>query len=159
LIELTEFETRGDRERWLRHVFALAHPRTTDLDAGLASLAWEVLDSSDYLGLWTRPEDRERLEQEFLSSWSSPPHVPGHLIVLREEERRVGTFATSRAYPKTWLLHSLGVDQKERRKRRYFLDVARELYAAMLTLLKGEEAPAWITEGVTHLDRKRELSK
>ncbi len=143
-IELTEFETRGDRERWLRYVFSLAHPRTDDLDAGLASLAWEVLDSSDYLGLWTRPEDRERLEREFLSSWDSPPQVPGHLIVLREEERKVGTFATSRVYPKTWLLHSLGVDQQERRKRRYFLDVARELYAAMLTLLKGETAPYFV---------------
>ena len=143
-IELTDFETRGDRERWLRHVFSLAHPRTDDLDAGLASLAWEVLDSSDYLGLWTRPEDRARLEREFLSSWDSPHQIPGHLIVLREEERKVGTFATSRVYPKTWLLHSLGVDQQERRKRRFFLDVARELYAAMLTLLKGEAAPYFV---------------
>jgi hypothetical protein len=143
-VELTEFETPMDRERWRQHVFALAHPRTTDLDAGFASLAWEVLDSSDYLGLWTRPEDRERLEREFMSSWNSPNLVPGHLIVLREEERRVGTFATSRVYPKTWLLHSLGVEKKERRKRRYFLDVARELYAAMLTLLKGEAAPYFV---------------
>lgn len=143
-IELTEFETPGDRERWHQHVFSLAHPRTTDLEAGLAALAWEVLDSSDYLGLWTRPEDRERLEREFLSSWDSPSEVPGHLIVLLDEERKVGTFATSRVYPKTWLLHSLGVDQKERRKRRYFLDVARELYAAMLALLKSEAAPYFV---------------
>jgi hypothetical protein len=143
-IELTDFETSSDRERWCRHVFTIAHPRTLDRDPELASLAWEVLDSSEYLGLWTRPEDRERLEREFMHSWDSPSRVPGHLIVLSEQARTVGTFATSRVYPQTWLLHSLGVDREERRDRCYFLDVARELYGAMLTLLKGEKAPYFV---------------
>jgi hypothetical protein len=137
-LELAEFESRADRESWRQHVFSRAYPRTVHSDPALAWLAWEVLDASEYLALWTKPEERERLEREFLSSWDSPALVPGHLIVLREESRTVGTFATSRVYPRTWLLHSLGVDRGERRKRRYFLDAARELYAAMLTLLKGE---------------------
>ena len=58
--------------------------------------------------------------------------------MLREESRSTGTFATSRLYPKTWLLHSLGVDKDARRRPGAVLDLARELYAAMLRLLKGE---------------------
>jgi hypothetical protein len=143
-IELVAFERAVDRERWRQYVFSRTYPRTLDDDPRIARLAWDVLDSSEYLALWTRPDERERLEREFLSRWSAPARVPGRLIVLREEQRTVGTFATSRMYPKTWLLHSLGVDREERRKRRYFLDAARELYTAMLALLKGEAAPYFV---------------
>ena len=138
-IELTDFASAADQERWWRYVFAKAWPRTFDRHPELALLAWRVLDSSEYLRLWTKPQERERLERQFLFTWERPALVPGHLIVLREESRTVGTFATSQVYPSTWLLHSLGVDRDERRKRRYFLEAARELYAAMLSLLKAAE--------------------
>jgi hypothetical protein len=137
-IELLDFEGATDRKRWERYLFSKAHPRTLDEGPDLAGKAWQLLDSSGYLDLWTRAEDRERLERRFHREWRWPAAVPSHLIVLREESRSTGTFATSRLYPKTWLLHSLGVDKDARRRHGAVLDLARELYAAMLRLLKGE---------------------
>jgi hypothetical protein len=137
-IELLDFEGAADRRRWERYLFSKAYPRTLDDGPDLAGMAWRMLDSSGYLDLWTRAEDRERLEHRFHQQWSRPAAVPGHLIVLHEESRDAGTFATSRLYPRTWLLHSLGVDKDARRRHGAVLDLARELYAAMLRLLKGE---------------------
>ncbi len=110
-IELLDFEGVADRRRWERYLFSKAYPRTLDEGPDLAGMAWKMLDSSGYLDLWTRAEDRERLERRFHHQWSWPAAVPSHLIVLREESRYAGTFATSRLYPRTWLLHSLGVDK------------------------------------------------
>ena len=137
-IELLDFEGAADRRRWERYLFSKAYPRTVDEGPDLAGMAWQMLDSSGYLDLWTRAEDRERLERRFHQQWRRPAAVPSHLIVLREESRYAGTFATSRLYPRTWLLHSLGVDKDARRRHGAVLDLARELYAAMLRLLKGE---------------------
>ena len=137
-IELLDFEGAADRKRWERYLFSKAYPRTLDEGPDLAGMAWQMLDSSGYLDLWTRAEDRERLERRFHREWRWPAAVPSHLIVLREESRSTGTFATSRLYPKTWLLHSLGVDKEARRRHGAVLDLARELYAAMLRLLKAE---------------------
>ena len=136
-IEFRDFLTRGDRERWESYVLAKACPRT--LAAGpLARTAWDLLDTSGYLDLWTREQDRARLERRFLDQWSWPRALSSHLIVLREGERAAGTFATSRLYPRTWLLHSLGVDKDARRRHGAVLDLARELYAALLRLLARE---------------------
>ena len=137
-IELLDFEGAADRKRWERYLFSRAYPRTLNEGAALAGMAWRMLDSSGYLDLWTRAEDRERLERRFHRQWRWPAAVPSHLIVLREESRATGTFATSRLYPRTWLLHSLGVDKDARRRHGAVLDLAGELYAAMLRLLKGE---------------------
>ena len=137
-IELLDFEGAADHRRWERYVFSKAYPRTVNEGPELAGMAWQMLDSSGYLDLWTRAEDRERLERRFHREWRWPAAVPSHLIVLREESGSTGTFATSRLYPKTWLLHSLGVDKNARRRHGAVLDLARELYAAMLRLLKRE---------------------
>jgi hypothetical protein len=139
-IELLDFEAAADRRRWERYLFSKAYPRTLNEGEDLAGMAWRMLDSSGYLDLWTRAEDRERLERRFHLTWRWPAAVPSHLIVLREESRSTGTFATSRLYPRTWLLHSLGVDKDARRRHGAVLDLAGELYAAMLRLLKGETA-------------------
>jgi hypothetical protein len=137
-IELLDFEGAADRRRWERYLFSRAYPRTVDEGPDLAGMAWQMLDSSGYLDLWTRAEDRERLFRRFHHQWRWPSAAPSHLIVLREQSRHAGTFATSRLYPRTWLLHSLGVDKDARRRHGAVLDLARELYAAMLRLLKGE---------------------
>jgi hypothetical protein len=137
-IELLDFEGAADQRRWERYVFSKAHPRTLDEGPDLAGMAWEMLDSSGYLDLWTRAEDRERLERRFHATWTWPAAVPSHLLVLREQSRATGTVATNRLYPKTWLLHSLGVDKDARRRHGAVLDLARELYAALFRLVKGE---------------------
>lgn len=137
-IELLDFEGAADRKRWERYLFSKAHPRTLDEGPDLAGMAWEMLDSSGYLDLWTRAEDRERLERRFRATWTWPAAVPSHLLVLQEESRATGTIATNRLYPKTWLLHSLGVDKDARRRHGAILDLARELYAALFRLVKGE---------------------
>ncbi|MFN8091087.1 MAG: PilZ domain-containing protein [Vicinamibacteria bacterium] len=136
-IEFRDFLSREDRLRWESYVLAKACPRTS-AEGPLARTAWDMLDSSGYLDLWTREEDRARLERRFLDQWSWPRALPGHLIVLREGARAAGTFATSRLYPSTWLLHSLGVDKDARRRHGAVLDLARELYAALLRLLARE---------------------
>jgi hypothetical protein len=137
-IEILHFERAADRERWARFFFTRAHPRTRTEGGDLPWLAWQILDSSQFLEQWTRVEDRERLEHQFRLQWEGPAARSGRLIVLRDGTRTVGTLASSRILPRMWLLHSLGVDRNERRHRRVLLDAARELFAAILWLLKRE---------------------
>jgi hypothetical protein len=134
-LEIASFQNNGDRERWERFALKKTHPRVHVNEPGLEDAAWRLLSTSGYLKLWTLPIDLERLEAAFRSSWRGVSRSVGHLLVRREDSRNIGMFATSRLYPRTWLLHSLCIDKTEMRRRRSFLDASRDLYSALIHIL------------------------
>jgi hypothetical protein len=135
-IEMTGFLSDDDRRRWERYVHESVHPRVRVGEPGIERSAWSLLASSGYIELWTSPEDRQRLAHSFQYSWRSAAPETGRLLVFSENARDYGTFATNRLYPRAWLLHGLGVDKVVARRVRQFIEVARELYRALMSILK-----------------------
>ena len=135
-IEITAFQTDADRERWERFVLEKTHARVSYNEPGLEKAAWDVLVSSGYLDLWTVQEDRDRLANGYHDSWRAASPNVGRLLVLSENPKNIGTFAISRLYPRTWLVHSFGVDKNEMGKIRHFVEIARDLYSALIYSLQ-----------------------
>ncbi len=135
-IEILRFSCDRDRELWERFIFERLHPRALANEPFIVPAAWHLLDTSDYLRLWTPRALRDRLESSFFKSWSLVDPNCGHLTILTEGNQNIGTIAASRNYPRTWLLHSLGVDKERRSRSRFFFDVARDMYDGILHLVQ-----------------------
>jgi c-di-GMP-binding flagellar brake protein YcgR len=135
-IEIIDFSCALDREFWERFVFERLHPRMRVNEPYIVQAAWNLLESSEYLGRWTPGNLRDYLECSFTRSWQNASKDIGHLMILEDDARKVGTCAASRIYPRTWLLHSLGMDKVGRARTRSFLDITRELYGAIIHLVQ-----------------------
>ncbi len=138
-IEIVDFSCARDREFWERFVFERLHPRMRVNEPYMVQAAWQLLESSEYLHRWTPSNLRDHLEHSFLQSWQGASKDIGHLMILQDDTRKVGTCAASRIYPRTWLLHSLGMDRVGRARTRSFLDITRELYGAIIHLVQRSQ--------------------
>ena len=138
-IEILGFSSDRDRELWERFTFEQLHPRSLANEPLIIQAAWNLLDTSEYLRLWTPSALRDHLESSFLKSWSRVDRNCGHLTILRDGKQDIGTLAASRIYPQTWLLHSLGIDKERRSRTRFFFDVARDVYDAILHLVQNSQ--------------------
>jgi hypothetical protein len=129
-IELVDFDSDRDRDRWPQLVFSRMHPRVRNASAADLDGAWNVYEKSTYVKSWI-PEDRvEHVRQTFRSGWRNLEQDRGSLLVLNERNSAVGTIAANQMYPRTWLMHGLAVDKalRERGGKEHFLGLARELY-------------------------------
>jgi hypothetical protein len=132
-VELTEFAGPEDEQRWQRFVFLKTHPDLVD-GRGRAEEAWEVLESSRYIDLWTPGPQRAYIHRQFLRSWRDAPSGVGQGLLLKKEVGAVGVSAASLAYPGTWMLHHLGVANQE--SGRDIMIHASELICGILTRLR-----------------------
>jgi hypothetical protein len=133
-VEITGFRSKADQDRWERYVLEKLQPRARFKELHLERAAWNVLTASGYLDRWTDGGDRERRANHFRASWQAMAPEVGRL--LDDHPTHVGTFAASRVYPRTWLVHSFGVDKRETRRVRRFVEVARDLYSALVFMLQ-----------------------
>lgn len=128
-VEFVEFAGTRDERRWSQFAFHAIHPRVVEGGSSAVSDAWNALETSTYVSLWTSEERRERLEASFRRDWGGVESTRGRLFLLREEEESVATCALSRLYPRTWMVHHFGVDIEHRSATR---DYAREVYSSFL---------------------------
>lgn len=135
-VQLT-FTSQPDRECWRRFVFDRMHPNLVDGN-GLADSAWDLLEASKYVELWTAPQAREHVRGAYLASWQASPSEIGHSLVLRRQERSVGLSAGSVIYPRGWLLHHLARDGRGDAQNQAPLRDASELISGILHRLKTE---------------------
>jgi hypothetical protein len=103
-----------------------------------AQQAWHVLDESGYVRLWSAKEDNERVREEYTRTWGDASRDVGRLMLVENRGETVGTLAGSLLYPKTWLVHQLGVTERERGGLASFLNLAYELYAGLMYLFQHE---------------------
>lgn len=156
-VRITSFPSDHERERWERFVFEQLHPRLVSNEPQAVEGAWDLLGSSGYLDLWTPKARRRHLEDRFLESWVGIPSDQGHVTFLvSERKERLGTIAASRIYPRTWLVHSLGIDKDGQRRRRLFMDVARELYDVIFHLVQQSPNAAYF---VLYVEKHRRWTK
>ncbi len=137
-VEILDFESAAEQKRWASFVFHRTHPNVT-LDTPKAfAPAWYLLNASDYISGWTPERERGRIARAYGKSWRSVSESNGHLLLLHREGRAIGTVAGSRVFPRSWMVHHLGVDRKERTagKREEFLDYSRELYSAIMYMVQ-----------------------
>ena len=120
----------------MRFVFHQVHPDLVD-GRGRADSAWQVLESSRYIDLWSSEPYRERIRREFIRSWSAPAPEVGHELILQREDRSVGVSAGSVAYPGTWILHHLAVAPgSDRREVQKVMQYAGQLISGILFRLR-----------------------
>ncbi|MBK8480360.1 MAG: PilZ domain-containing protein [Proteobacteria bacterium] len=136
-VELLDFGGTKDSRRWHDYVFRTAFPRLAGTSETGARDAWDLLDASRYLVMWTDPEARSNLRARFVGSWSEASPEHNHRLILRSADtHRAGMMATL-LYPGTWMIHQIGVVEAERRRgdRSWFSYVV-ELYAGLTYLLE-----------------------
>jgi hypothetical protein len=59
-------------------------------------------------------------------------------MLVENRGETVGTLAGSVLYPKTWLVHQLGVAERDRAGAGMFLDLAHELYAGLMYMFQHQ---------------------
>jgi hypothetical protein len=137
-VELVLFATRADAEVWRRFVFGQLHPNIVDGN-GRAETAWDLLEGSKYVDLWTPPAARQHVRQEYLRSWQDAATEIGHSVILyRESETAAGMVAGSAVTPRSWVLHHLASDARADADARLPLSNAYEVISAILNRLKME---------------------
>jgi hypothetical protein len=140
-VEFVEFADVEQERHWRQRVFEHAHPRAVIVEPSVgARRAWRVLEASGYVEAWTRNQDRDRLAAAYSQSWSNVNRHAGQLMLVENRGETVGTLAGSVLYPKTWLVHQLGVDKRERQGLGTFLSLAHELYSGLMYLFQNETA-------------------
>lgn len=136
-LEIVDFSSPRDAERWHCFVFRAAHPGVVLGHSQLIGDTWSVLEASGYLdeiGVSTTPAVRRR----YFVAWQKHTRhsETGRYFLVRREGRSVGTLAISQLYPGTWLVHHLGIERDDTdAARESFFDVAREMYSANAFLL------------------------
>lgn len=136
-VELLRFGSDLDARRWKEFVFSVLHRRLRLGCAVDVADYWRVLEESGYVELLPGAR-RQAAERRFRRAWSDCAGQPetGRFFLLDQGESPAAGIATNRVYPRTWLVHQLGIDRVIRRcDRAAFLDVAREMYSGMLYLL------------------------
>jgi hypothetical protein len=140
-VEIVEFADAAQERQWRGRVFRHVHPRAVVLEPReAAGQAWNVLEDSGYVRIWTHGENRKRLENAYSKSWSEAADGIGRLMLVESKGETVGTLAGSLLYPKTWLVHQLGVTERERAGLTVFLSLAYELYSGLMYLFQQEGA-------------------
>jgi hypothetical protein len=141
-IEITDFAGPADRERWHSEVFRRTHPNLRQPDQPQhTDQLWRVLDESKYVEMWTPQPLREYLRREFVRVWNAvePRSTNAFLIkhVRRASERTedlVGTLAATLVYPRTCIIHHLGIELDARTgdEKTNLFSYLRELYSGVL---------------------------
>ncbi len=137
-VQIDAFAGARDEKRWNHFVFHKTHPSVT-LDADRsAPISWDVLDSSGYLSEWTSGASRNHIAESYRNDWLAMSEKNGHILLLRDGARPIGTLAGNRLYPKTWMVHQLGIDREERTpgKHQRFAVYSRELYSGFAYLVQ-----------------------
>jgi hypothetical protein len=138
-VEMVEFADAEQERSWRERVFRHVHPHAVVLESKAAARqAWQVLDQSGYLKLWSAGDDTHRLKAEYSRTWGDPRQDVGRLMLVENRGETVGTIAGSLLYPKTWLVHQLGVAERDRAGLTAFLSLAYELYSGLMYLFQQE---------------------
>jgi hypothetical protein len=136
-VEIVGFADSADEPHWRERVFKHAHPRVSLPEPSRgAERAWQVLERSGYVSLWTQEPNAPGAVGEFHRFWSGARPDVGRLLLLETEGQAVATMAGSLLYPRTWLIHHFGVDKTQRASPVAFLGFAREMYAALMYVLQ-----------------------
>jgi len=138
-LELLDFVSADGEERWGRFVFEAGHPRVRLGGEDSVADTWDVLVRARY------PEEvaealRPSLAVSFAGAWQQHADEPalGRFLLVQKDQRSVGTVAASLLYPRTWMVHHLGIDEAERRADRQGLfRLARDAYCGMGHLLNN----------------------
>jgi hypothetical protein len=138
-VEIMEFADPSQEQRWRQRVFRYVHPRAIVVRPEVAARqSWQVLAESGYVRLWTPSENQARLKDAYSQTWSRAERGVGHLMLVERRGETVGTLAGSLLYPRTWLIHQLGVTERERAGLGSFMSLAYELYSGLLFLFQHE---------------------
>ncbi len=137
-LEMVEFSDQASRRLWHEFVVREANPRMEFSSPRTASKAWHILTASQYTKNWTSRRHRPHLARAFSSAWMSIPDRFGHVMVANDDVRSIGTASANLLYPKTWILHHLGVDRGERTLKQQFelRSLTRQLYFAAMYLIR-----------------------
>jgi hypothetical protein len=137
-LEVLEFADQRSRRLWHEFVIKEANPRLEFSNRRTAIKAWHILTASEYTKLWTNRRHRRHLAHAFSDAWLAMPDRFGHVMVANDDVRSVGTASANLLYPKTWMVHHLGVDRQERtmKQRHEFRTLTRQLYAAAMYLIR-----------------------
>jgi hypothetical protein len=156
-VEILELGGADSEARWRERVFRHAHPRAVMVEPEVAARqAWQVLSDSGYVRLWTPGPSQTRLEAEYSRTWSEARRGGGRLMLVERRGETVGTLAGSVLYPKTWLVHQLGVTERERAGLATFMSLALELYSGLMFLFQHEVAADYF---VIYAERDRRWSE
>ena len=142
-LEFIRFSNQRNAERWRNLVFHASYPDLRLGERQTVSQAWEVLESSKYVGKETTDGLESHLKERFLSSWNrfAVKGRFGNFCVAYSEDKPVGTVAANLVYPGTWLIHHFGIDEQRRRaSRRFLFQMAREIYNGILHLIQQFES-------------------
>ncbi|MBW2263923.1 MAG: PilZ domain-containing protein, partial [Deltaproteobacteria bacterium] len=136
-LQILRFADAREAEIWRSFVFHEGHPRLEMGRGDLVEQAWEALRSSGYVDLLEESE-RTRMEARFVEAWKgiSPSANVSRFLLLRKDDRPVGTAAASLLYPRTWMAHHFGIDVEERQSSANLFDVAREIYSGTMFMLQ-----------------------
>jgi hypothetical protein len=156
-VELLEFADAAQEQRWRRRVFRYLHPRAVLVEPELAvRQAWNVLATSGYVRLWTPRESQERLKAEYSQTWQGAGPGNGHLMLVARGGETVGTLAASILYPRTWLVHQLGITERERGGLGTLMSLTYELYSGLMYLFQHERSADYF---VIYAERDRKWSE
>jgi len=155
-VEIMEFADASQELRWRERVFRYIHPRAVVVEPEVAARqAWQVLAESGYVRLWTPSEGQARLKAEYSQTWSRAGRG-GHLMLVERRGETVGTLAASVLYPKTWLVHQLGINERERAGLGTFMGLTYELYSGLMFLFQHEADAEYF---VIYAERDRKWSE
>ncbi len=156
-VEIMEFAEASQELRWRERVFRYMHPRAVVVEPQVAARqAWQVLAESGYVRLWTPSESQERLKAAYAQTWSQSGRGSGQLMLIERRGETVGTLAGSLLYPKTWLVHQLGVAERERGGLGAFMGLTYELYSGLMFLFQHEAAADYF---VIYAERDRKWTE
>jgi hypothetical protein len=144
-IELFDFGSAAQHDTWTEFVFRLAHPRLICSGERAARLGYQVLESSGYVELWSGSQARTLLSEDYSAYWRGDTGATGRVATLLEGAQPVATMAANLLYPRTFMLHHFGVDERARGDRTAFLSYARELYSGMLHELQRFDHLEYVT--------------
>jgi hypothetical protein len=135
-LELITFATRAQAAAWRAFVFDRAHPAIVDGN-GRAETAWDLLERSKYVELWTPPAARAQVRGEYLRSWQAADPDIGHSVLLYRQRNAVAMLASSLVTPQSWLMHHLGCDGRGGDSRAP-LASSFDVFSAILHRLQAE---------------------
>jgi hypothetical protein len=136
-VELIAFATRAQADAWRAFVFGRQHPGIVDGN-GRADAAWELLEDSKYVELWTPPAARPHVRCEYVRSWQAADPEVGHSVLLERQRGAVGMVAGSVVTPRSWVLHHLACEGRGETDARTPLASSFEVISAILHRLQAE---------------------
>ena len=111
--EVVGFRSPEDHDRWMRSMIPCVFPETRLGDEQMVAAAWGRLEQSGYLDMIEQSE-RVRLRAPFFADWTRHADHSGfhaRFFLGYHEEEPVGIAAANLIYPKTCMVHSVGIDK------------------------------------------------